>query len=149
MNYQMKQIQTVFLNRCQTDVTEFTVSASLKLAQTLIEKIDFRDEDIMLICQAIKLLFLSVQMWRNATADSQSDEDGNAQETKSAREDVTRQLLGKLGSKLKRAFYFPMQEYYRKEPLLRELKVRWFILSLFNRNSVHFLFPLTKKARSD
>ena len=108
---------TLSLNSSQTENTELTVLASLKLAEMFIERLLFRS-DIALICLAIKLLFLSIQKWGDG-------KENKTQETESVKEDAVRQLQEKVGNKLRVVFNSQMQEYYHREPLLRELQVRF------------------------
>lgn len=111
---QMEQKVDFFPNSSQTEITEFTVSASLKLAEMFIANFSLRHE-IELICVAIELLFLSIQKWGNGA-------ENKPQEIESVKEDVTVQLLEKLGNKLREEFHQQMQE---REPLFRELQVRF------------------------
>ena len=82
-----------------------------------IERLTFRF-DITLICLAIKLVFLSIQNWKNG-------EENKTQEVESVKESAIRQLQEKVGNKLRLDFYLQMQEYYQRESLLRELQVRF------------------------
>ena len=81
------------------------------------ERASFRS-DIALICLAIKLLFLSIQKWGDG-------KENKTQEIESVREDAVRQLQEKVGNKLRVTYNSQMQEYYYREPLLRELQVRF------------------------
>ena len=98
------------------EITEFTVSASLELAEMFMERLSLRN-DIVLICLAIKLLFLSIQKSGNG-------EGNKHQERHSVEEGATGQLLKKLESTLRVQFRYQMQEYYYSESLLKELQVR-------------------------
>lgn len=109
---QMEQRLTFFPNSSQTEITEFTVFASLKLAEKFIANFSLRHE-IQFICLAIELLFLSIRKWENGV-------ENKPQERESVKEAVTVQLLEKLGNKLRGEFHQQIQE---REPLLRELQV--------------------------
>lgn len=98
-------------------ITDFTVFASLKLVEMLIERLSLR-KDLGIICLAIKLLFLNIQKWGNGGEDK-------PEEWESVKKDTTGQLLKKLENKLRGEFYYHMHEYYQREPLLRELQVRF------------------------
>ena len=80
-----------------------------------IENLSLHD-DVALICLAIKLLLVSLQKWEKG-------EENKTEEREPVKDNVTRQLLAKLTSKLQRLFHYQIQEYYQREPLLRELKV--------------------------
>lgn len=104
-------------------MAEFTVSASLKLAEACLEKFYFRD-DIDLICLAIKLLFSSIQQWQNDAIDSGTADSGNkTDERESSKKDCIRKFLKKLGSKLKGELDIYMPDNYQNVALSRELKV--------------------------
>ena len=81
----------------------------------LIERLSLRS-DLELICLAIKLLFLSIQKWENG-------EERKAEERESVKDGAIRDLLSKLGRKLRENFDRKMQEYYERGPLLSELQV--------------------------
>lgn len=98
------------------EITEFTISASLELAKMFMERLSLQN-DIVLICLAIKLLFLSIQKSGNG-------EGNKHQERQSVEEGATGQLLKKLEGTLRVQFHYQMQEYYYSESLLRELQVR-------------------------
>lgn len=104
------------------EVAEFTVSASLKLAEVCLENLSFRD-GIDLICLAIKLLFSSIQQWQNCPLDGENDDKVNKADA-FLKEDCVRKFSEKLVSKLKRVLYYDMPENYQSDALKRELKVR-------------------------
>ena len=101
--------------------TDLTFSASLKLAEMVIERLSLRN-DIVLICLTIKLLFLIIQKSGNGKENK---------ETQSVEEVATDQLLKKLESKLQVEFYHRMQQYFQQEPLLRELQVQFELICCF------------------
>ena len=106
------------------EITDFTVSASLRLAEMFVERLSLR-HDIVLVCLAIKLLFLVIKKSGNG-------EENKHQERQSVEEVATGQLLKKLESKLRAEFHYHMQEYYHSEPLLRELQVRFDLIYYYN-----------------
>ncbi len=113
-----------FPNSSKLEVAEFTVSASSTLVEVCLEGVHFQD-DIDLICLAIKLLFSSIQQWRNIAVDTHTDDkEHKSQGTGSLEENCVHQLSKKLGSRLKRELHHQMPEYYRSDALSRELKVR-------------------------
>ncbi len=123
----IREFYRPFSNSSKPEVAEFTVSTSLNLAEVCLEGLYFRD-GIDLICLAIKLLFSSIQLWRNSTADSQTDDkENNAQGKGSLKEYYLHQLSKKLGSKLTRELHHEMPDYYKSDALPKELKV-WIML---------------------
>ncbi|KAL9988403.1 hypothetical protein ACROYT_G002841 [Oculina patagonica] len=108
-------------------IAEFTVSASLILAEVCLENLSFRD-DIDLICLAIKLLFSSIQQWRNSAEDSQTDvNETKADERDSLSKTSLQKLSEKVVDKLKRTLGYAMPDNYQSDALLRELEV-WSVL---------------------
>ncbi len=121
-HYRIHYLSAFFPNSFKTEIAEFTVSSCFKLAEICLEKLHFRD-DIDLICLAIKLLFSSMQLWRNVTIDSQSDDKENKIQEKESQECI-RKLSRKLGSKLKVTLDIYMPDNYQSVALSSELKVR-------------------------
>ena len=112
-----------FLPSSKEEIAEFTVSASLRVAEVCLDNF-ILPEDIDLVCLAIKLLFSSIQQWLNDAMDSQTD-DGKkkADEREHLKEQYVRKLSEKVASKLKRALSSNMPEYYHSDALSRELEV--------------------------
>ena len=108
------------------EITDFAISASLKLAEMFIERLSLPN-DIVLICLAIKLLFLSFQKSGNG-------EENIHQERQSVEKGATGHLLKKLETALRVEFHYHMQEYYYNEPLLRELQVRIELFYYYNNH---------------
>ena len=106
-----------FPDSSQMAITDFTVLASLKLVEMLIERLSLR-KNLVIICLAIKLFFLNIQKWGNGGEDK-------PEEWESVKKGTTGQLLKKLENKLRGEFCYHMHEYYQREPLLRELQVRF------------------------
>ena len=106
------------------EITDFTVSASLKLVEMLMERLSLRT-DIVLICLAIKLLFLSIQKSGNG-------EENKHQEKQSVEKGATVHLLKKVETALRVQFHYHMQEYNHSEPLLKELQVRIELFYYYN-----------------
>lgn len=108
-------------------MAEFTVRASVQLAEAFLKKFSFQD-DIHLICLAIKLLFSSLQQSRNDAVDAGDSETVNRENQTDKREslkkDCVHKVLKKLGSKLKGELDFYMPDNYQILALSRELKVR-------------------------
>ena len=120
----MSEFYGLISNSSKPEVAEFTVSASLKLAEVCLDVLYFHDS-IDLICLAIKLLFSSIQQWQIRAVDSETHDKGNKAEGKgSLKEHCINQLSRKLGSRLKREFYTEMPDYYKSDALSRELKVQ-------------------------
>ena len=107
-------------------MTQFTVAASLELAEACLEKFVFRD-DIDLICLSIKLLFSSLRQWRNAAVDAgdsgTANKENQTDEIESLKKGYIRTFLKKLGSKLTGALSVYMPDDYQDVALSRELKV--------------------------
>lgn len=108
-------------------MAEFTVSASLRLVEACLEKFFFQD-DIDLICLAIKLLFSSLQQWRNDAVDAGDSEAVNRENQTDEKEYLKNDCVGKflkmLGNKLKGELEVYMPDNYQNVALSRELKVR-------------------------
>ncbi|XP_020630843.1 E3 ubiquitin-protein ligase rnf213-alpha-like isoform X2 [Orbicella faveolata] len=86
-------------NSSQTKAGEFTVTASLKLAEVCLENLSFRD-DIDLICLAIRLLFSSIHQWQSGPVDCETDDKVNKTDAY-LREDCVRKISKKVVSKLR------------------------------------------------
>lgn len=105
-------------------MAEFTVSASMKLAEICLENLLFQD-GIDLICLAIKLVFSSIQQWQNDAVDSQTDDGENkADERDSLKKDCISKISKKVGGKLKGELAIYMPDNYQNVALSHELKVR-------------------------
>ena len=108
----------------KAEVTEFTVSASLTVAEVCLKNFSFQ-EGIDLMFLAIKLLFSSIQQWQNDAIDSQTeDEENKTDGRKYLIKECLRKLTNQVLSKLKSSLSPNMSEYYRSDALSRELEVR-------------------------
>lgn len=108
----------------KAEVTEFTVSASLTVAEVCLDNFSFK-EGIDLMCLAIKLLFSSIQQWQNDAIDSQTeDEENKTDGRKYLKKEYVRKLTNQVLSKLKSSLSPDMSGYYRSDALSRELEVR-------------------------
>ena len=88
------------------------------------ERLSLRN-DIVLICLAIKLLFLSIQKSGNG--------EGNKHEKRQSVENgATDQLLRNLEWKLGVQFHDRMEGYHERESLLTELQVRIELIHYYN-----------------
>lgn len=95
----------------------------MKFAEVCLDKLNFQD-DIDLMCLAIKLLFSSIQRWQSDAIVSQTnDEENKTDEREYLKEDCIRKLSEKLVSKLKGALLSDMPDHYRRDALSRELEV--------------------------
>lgn len=88
-----------FSDSSKTKAGEFTVTASLKLAEVCLENLSFRD-DIDLICLAIRLLFSSIHQWQSGPVDCETDDKVNKTDAY-LREDCVRKISKKVVSKLR------------------------------------------------
>lgn len=111
-------------NSSKTGVDEFTISATLKLAEVCLESFSFQD-GIDLICLAVKLLFVSIHQWLSGTLEcSQTDDEGNkTDQRESLKKDCIQTLAKKVESKLKNELQHEMPSYYKSDALSREFKV--------------------------
>ena len=112
-----------FLPSSKEEIAEFTVSASLRVAEVCLDNFNL-PEDIDLVCVAIKVLFSSIQQWLNDAMDNQTDdEEKKADEREYLKEQCVRKLSENVASKLKRALPSNVPEYYHGDAFSRELEV--------------------------
>ena len=91
-----------FTDRYPMEITEFTVSVSLKLTMMCIERLHLRIE-VDVVCLSIKLLFLSIHKFAES-------EKNQSQEKESLTRSVTDRLIEKLGGKIAAQFQHMMDE---------------------------------------
>ena len=108
-----------------SDSSKIEVSASLKLAEICLEKLFFRDVDV--ICLAIKLLFSNIQQWQSDPLGDENNDKINKADVERLKEDYVRQISEKLVRKLKRELYYDMPDNYQSDALKRELQV-WIMI---------------------
>ena len=112
-----------FLPSSKEEIAEFTISASLRVAELCLDNFHF-PEDNDLVCLAIKLLFSSIQQWQYDAMDSQTDDEKKKADGREyLKEQYVRKLSEKVASKLKLALSSNVPEYYHGDALCRELEV--------------------------
>ena len=106
-----------FFYRGSVKKLEFTTSMCLKLLETCLKELKFRD-DLETICMLIKLLLTSIQRQRQQIARSSDDKEREKKER-----EVLSELLNILKKRLLIELPSSMERYYKSELLLRELEV--------------------------